>query len=34
MLEEPSPAESSALYMEAIELYENDGKQAQVNFIG
>mgnify|MGYP003590740450 CR=1 FL=1 len=29
-LEEKSPAEASALYLEAIEQYENDGKESQV----
>lgn len=29
-LEERSPAEASALYLEAIEYYENDGKESQV----
>lgn len=30
MLEEQSPADATALYLEAIEMYENDGKEAQV----
>jgi hypothetical protein len=31
VLEEQSPADATAMYLEAIELYENDGKEAQVN---
>lgn len=30
VLEEQSPADATALYLEAIEMYENDGKEAQV----
>lgn len=30
-LEEKSPTDASALYQEAIEYYENDGKESQVN---
>lgn len=31
VLEEQSPADATALYLEAVEMYENDGKEAQVN---
>lgn len=30
VLEEQSPADATALYLESIEMYENDGKEAQV----
>jgi tetratricopeptide (TPR) repeat protein len=30
VLEEASPADATALYLEAVEMYENDGKEAQV----
>lgn len=30
VLEDQSPADATALYLEAIEMYENDGKEAQV----
>lgn len=30
VLEEQAPADASALYLEAVEMYENDGKEAQV----
>jgi len=30
VLEEQAPSDASALYLEAIEMYENDGKETQV----
>lgn len=31
VLEEQSPTDATALYLEAIEMYENDGKETQVS---